>query len=198
MFNKKISVLTSLILMFLVIVTVFVACEKSDYTPTDQTTGVLDKKGGNGGGGGGNNPNTPNYNPCTWVSQYTTISNLPQENWGITVDTSVCGFVILRWTAQPKYVAGNDGCTISGKYLVATSPVDPSGGTGSPCAGNITPTNSYYYQLGSGCSMWPGKEYRISLSYLEKDTVAKQLIWHYSETVQFFTGTRAGFLGTCP
>ena len=169
------------------------SCEKSEVAPSN--TSVLEKRGG----GGGNNPNSPNYNPCTWVSQYTTVNNTSLlENWNITVDTSVCGFVILRWDAQPKFVAGSDGCTIAGQYLVATAALDPSGSTGSPCAGNVTSTNAYYYQLGSGCSMWPGKEYRIGLSYLEKDTVNKKLIWHYSQPVQFFTGTRASFLGTCP
>ena len=184
-----------LVALAIIGITSIVACEKSDVSPV-QETGVLDKRGGNGGGG--NNPNTPGYNPCTWTSQYTTVNNLPQENWNITVDTTVCGFVILRWDAQPKFVAGSDGCTIAGQYLVATAALDPSGSTGSPCAGNVTTTNAYYYQLGSGCSMWPGKEYRIGLSYVEKDTVNKKLIWHYSQPVQFFTGTRASFLGTCP
>ena len=174
-------------------ITSFVACEKSDVTPDQATSGVLDKKGG------GNNPNTPGYNPCTWTSQYTTVNNTSLlENWNITVDTTACGFVILRWDAQPKFVAGSDGCTIARQYFVATAAMDPSGSTGSPCAGNVTSTNAYYYQLGSGCSMWPGKEYRIGLSYVEKDTVNKKLIWHYSQPVQFFTGTRASFLGTCP
>lgn len=197
MLKNKRNIITASLLAFVLTAMIFVACEKTDVTPMDQTSGVLDKKGGNGGGG--NNPNTPNYNPCTWVSQYTTVNNTSLlENWNITVDTSVCGFVILRWDAQPKFVAGSDGCTIAGQYLVATAALDPSGSTGSPCAGNVTTTNAYYYQLGSGCSMWPGKEYRIGLSYLEKDTVNKKLIWHYSQPVQFFTGKRASFLGTCP
>lgn len=183
-----------LLFVFALLITVgftITSCEKSETVPS--ALSVLEKKGG------GNNPNTPGYNPCTWTSQYTTVNN-PNilENWNITVDTSVCGFVILRWTAQAKYVAGSDGCTVAGQYYVATAAMDPSGSTGLPCAGNVTPTNSYYYQLGSGCSMWPGKEYRIGLSYVEKDTVNKKLIWHYSQPVQFFTGTRASFLGTCP
>ena len=187
-----------LVALAIIGITSIVACEKSDVSPV-QETGVLDKRGGNGGGGGGNNPNTPGYNPCTWTSQYTTVNNTSLlKNCNITVDTTVCGFVILRWDAQPKFVAGSDGCTIAGQYLVATAALDPSGSTGSPCAGNVTTTNAYYYQLGSGCSMWPGKEYRIGLSYVEKDTVNKKLIWHYSQPVQFFTGTRASFLGTCP
>ena len=173
-------------------ITSFVACDKSDVTPSQVTSGVTDKKGGNGGGG---NPNSPNYNPCTWVSQYTNAT-APQENWGITVDTTVCGFVILRWPAQPKF-SPVDSCTAAGAYYVATTTISGYT-TGSPCAGNLTFTNAYYYQLGSGCSMWPGGEYLIQVSYLERDITNKVLRWHYSEPVQFKAGTRASYLGTCP
>jgi len=169
-------------------ITSIIACEKSDTTPSQVTSGVVDKKGGN-------NPNTPNYNPCTWVSQYTNAT-APQENWGITVDTTVCGFVILRWPAQPKFTPV-DSCTAAGQYLVSTTTISGFT-TGSPCAGNVTFTNAYYYQLGSGCSMWPGGEYRIQVSYLERDITNKVLRWHYSEPVQFRAGTRASYLGTCP
>jgi hypothetical protein len=185
--NRK-NVIIASIIAFVTLATVFVACEKSDVTPSQQEIGVLDKKGGN-------NPNTPNYNPCTWVSQYTNAT-APQENWGITVDTTVCGFVILRWPAQPKFTPV-DSCTAAGKYLVSTTTISgPT--TGSPCAGNVTFTNAYYYQLGSGCSMWPGGEYLIQVSYLERDITNKVLRWHYSEPVQFRAGTRASYLGTCP
>ena len=190
--NRK-NVIIALVIAFVTLATVFVACEKSDVAPSQQEIGVLDKKGGNGGGGG-NNPNSPNYNPCIWVSQYTNAT-APQENWGITVDTTVCGFVILRWPAQPKF-SPVDSCTAAGAYYVATTPV--VGTYNTSCAGNLTYSNAYYYLLGSGCSMWPDKEYRIQLSYLERDTLNKVLRWHYSEVVQFRTGTRAGYLGTCP
>lgn len=166
----------------------FNACE-----PEENLNVATEKKGGNGGGG--NNPNSPNYNPCTWISQYTNAT-APAENWGITVDTTVCGFVILRWPPQSKF-SPVDSCSAAGKYYVATTFVSGIS-TGSPCAGNVTSTNSYYYQLGSGCSMWPASEYRILISYLERDTDAKVLRWHYSEPVTVKTGTRATYLGTCP
>lgn len=170
-----------------------VSCEKSETIPSEITSGVLDKKGGNGSGG--NNPNTPNYNPCTWTSQYTN-ETVPQEFWGLTADTSVCGFVIIRWPAQAKF-SPVDSCTAAGQYLVSTTTISGFT-TGSPCAGNVTFTNAYYYQLGSGCSMWPGGEYAINVSYLERDTVNKVLRWHHSEGVRFRAGTRATYLGTCP
>ena len=104
--------------------------------------------------------------------------------------------MILRWPAQAKFTPV-DSCTVAGKYLVSTTTVSgPT--TGSPCAGNVTFSNAYYYLLGSGCSMWPGGEYIIQVSYLERDTLNKVLRWHYSEPVQFRAGTRAQFLGTCP
>lgn len=163
----------------------FASCGKTDIQPTNVSN---EKRGG------GNNPNSPNYNPCSWTSQYTNAT-APQEYWGITVDTSICGFVILRWPAQAKF-SPVDSCTAAGQYFVSTNTVSgPS--TGYPCAGNVTFTNAYYYQLGSGCSMWSGGEYRIQLSYLERDTTAKVLRWHGSEVIQFKAGTRATYLGTC-
>jgi hypothetical protein len=172
------------------------ACEKSTNKPQqtkiEPVQAAEERRGGNGGGG--NNPNSPNYNPCAWTAEYTN-ETAPVENWGITVDTTTCGYVILRWPPQPKFTPV-DSCTIAGRYLVATATISgPT--TGSPCAGNYTFTNAYYYLLGSGCSMWPGGEYRILLSYLERDTINKVLRWHYSEPVQFKAGTRSIFLGTC-
>jgi hypothetical protein len=175
----------------LILLVLFASCEKSQVAPQKEaiTTESNERRGGNGNGNGNGN----NTNPCEWTSQYTNAS-APQENWSITVDTTVCGFVILRWPAQPKF-SPVDSCTAAGAYYVATSPVD--GPSNTSCAGNLTYTNAYYYQLGSGCSMWPGREYAIVVSYLERDTISKVLRWHYSERVQFKTGTRATFLGTC-
>jgi len=194
---KKILVLMAVLLSAL-------ACEEPNITPKDlleeRRNTILkgnpsaeERRGGNGNGGGGNNPNSPNYNPCAWTQGYTN-ETAPAETWGITVDTTTCGYVILRWPPQPKF-SPVDSCTAAGAYYVATAPID--GGYNTSCAGNLTYSNAYYYLLGSGCSMWPGKEYRILLSYLERDTLEKKLRWHYSEPVQFKTGTRSIFLGTC-
>ena len=177
------------------------ACEKSTNKPQqtkiEPVQAAEERRGGNGNGngngGGGNNPNSPNYNPCAWTAEYTN-ETAPAETWGITVDTTTCGYVILRWPPQPKF-SPVDSCTAAGAYYVATAPID--GGYNTSCAGNLTYSNAYYYLLGSGCSMWPGREYRILLSYLERDTLEKKLRWHYSEVVQFKTGTRSIFLGTC-
>jgi len=176
----------------LILLVLFASCEKSQVAPQKEaiTTESNERRGGNGNGNGNNNQNT---NPCAWVSGYTN-ETAPIEEWNITVDTTVCGFVILRWPAQPKF-SPVDSCTAAGAYYVATSPVDGTSNTS--CAGNLTYTNAYYYQLGSGCSMWPGREYAIVVSYLERDTISKVLRWHYSERVQFKTGVRATFLGTC-
>jgi hypothetical protein len=174
----------------LILFVLFASCETSEITPSTVSN---EKRGGNGGGGG-NNPNSPNYNPCSWTSQYTNAT-APQEFWGLTADTSVCGFVIIRWPSQPKFTPV-DSCTAAGAYYVATTTVSGFT-TGSPCAGNLTYSNAYYYQLGSGCSMWPGGEYIIQISYLERDTTNKVLRWHYSEGIQFKAGTRATYLGTC-
>jgi hypothetical protein len=168
-------------------------CDKSDVKPIAEQPQSNERRGGNGNGNG-NGGGGGSTNPCAWTVEYTNAAE-PQENWGITVDTTTCGFVILRWPAQPKF-SPVDSCTTAGRYYISTTTINGLS-TGSPCAGNYTFTNSYYYQLGSGCSMWPGGEYRIGISYLERDTTAKVLRWHYSEGVQFKTGLRATFLGTC-
>jgi len=173
-------------------ITGIVACEKSDVNPDQATSGVLDKKGGNGGGGGGNNPNSPNYNPCANYVIYP--AEYPAStDWNITVDTTVCGFVIIRWDAQPGFVAYTDSCNaIHGYYYVNIQPRANS------CAGTAVTTNAFYYQLGSGCSMWPNNTYTVNLTWVKRDVATQKNIWYTSTAKTFATGTRAGFLGTCP
>jgi len=167
-----------------------VSCEKSETIPSEITSGVLDKKGGNGGGG--NNPNTPNYNPCANYVIYP--AEYPAStDWNISVDTTICGFVIIRWDAQPGFVAYTDSCNaIHGYYYVNIQPRANS------CAGSAVTTNAFYYQLGSGCSMWPNNTYTVNLTWVKRDTVTQKNIWYTSTAKTFATGKRAGFLGTCP
>jgi hypothetical protein len=132
-------------------------------------------------------------NPCAYTSEYT-YANVG-ETWNLTVDTSICGFIIMKWDAQP--MTPQDGCTPAGRYMVSVTNISGAT-TGYPCGGGVSYTNNYYYQLGSGCSMWAGGEYKVMLSYVENDRENKVLRWHFSESVQFKAGTRAKYLNTCP
>lgn len=172
-------------------ITSFAACEKSDVAPDQVTSGALDKRGGNGNGGGGNNPNTPGYNPCANYVIYPAQYNQPTD-WNITVDTSGCGSVIIRWDAQPGFVAYTDSCSpIHGKYIVDIQPRPSS------CAGSVVTTNAFYYTLGSGCSMFPGGQYSVTIQWIERNTTTQKNIYHISTTKQFSAGTRAPWLGNC-
>jgi hypothetical protein len=158
------------------------SCEKEAAIPTIISN---EKKGG------GNNPNTPNYNPCANYVIYP--SEYPAStDWNISVDTTTCGFVIIRWDNQPGFIAYNDSCNaVHGKYFVNITPRATS------CAGSAVTTNAFYYQLGSGCSMWPNNTYTVNLTWVKRDTVAQKNIWYTSTAKTFVTGTRATFLGTC-
>ena len=161
------------------------SCEKSETVPSN--TSVLEKRGG----GGGNNPNSPNYNPCLNYPVYP-IVNLPATDWNITLDTTVCGTLVFRWNAQPKFNPIIDSCyTIARYYYVGIS------GTNSCNVGNVTSSNSYYYTLGAGCSVWPGGTYVMGLSFYERNTVDQKVYVHSSLPFYFTAPTRAPWLGNC-
>ena len=162
------------------------SCEKSEVAPSN--TSVLEKRGG---GGNPNNPNTPGYNPCANYVIYPAQYNQPTD-WNITVDTTICGSVVIRWNAQPGFVAYTDSCSpIHGKYLVNIQPRPSS------CAGSVVMTNAFYYTLGSGCSMFPGGQYSVDITWIERNTAAQKNIYHTSTTKQFSAGTRAPWLNNC-
>jgi hypothetical protein len=198
---KKILVLMAVLLSAL-------ACEEPNTTPKDlleeRRNTILkgnpsaeERRGGNGNGNGGNNPNSPNYNPCANYEIYP-VENTPSTDWNFKVDTTICGFVIIRWDAQPGFVAYTDSCSgLYGKYFISVRPVvsDP---ISEGCAGNYTTTNAYYYQMGSGCSMWPGKEYNIVVYWYYRDVINKKSIGYLSTTYRYKTGSSAPWLSNCP
>jgi hypothetical protein len=193
------------ILILMAVLLSAMACEEPNTTPKDlmeeRRNAILkdnqsaeERRGGNGNGGNGQNSN--NTNPCANYEIYP-IENAPATDWNFTVDTTICGFVIIRWDAQPGFVAYVDSCNPSlGKYFIGVTPVvyDP---ISSGCAGNYTTTNAYYYQLGSGCSMWPGKEYRIGISWYKRDVTNSKTIVYSSNVYTYKTGSRTPWLGNC-
>lgn len=132
-----------------------------------------------------------NTNPCAnyqiYLPQY-----LPSTDWNITIDTSICGTVIIRWDNQPGFVSYTDPCnSIHGKYYLNIQPRPNT------CSGVTSTTNSYYYTLGSGCSMFPGGQYSVDISWVKRDTTAQRNIYNISTTKQFSAGIRAPWLNNC-
>lgn len=98
-------------------------------------------------------------------------------DWNITSDTStVCGYLILRWTDQNRPVGASN-------YFFITSPQ----ATG--CAGGLfSTTNSLYYQYGWGCSFWTNSTYSVSIRYTWKDSVNAKIFVYTSKAVTVKTG----------
>lgn len=172
-----------LVLAMLLIAT---ACDQKEIPTPSQPS--AERRGGNGNGQGGGNQNT---NPCDGYVIYP-AQYIEPTDWNITVDTSSCGTVIIRWNAQPGFLAYDDACNpIHGKYLVDIQPRPSS------CAGSVTSTNAFYYTLGSGCSMWPGKPYSVNIQWVERNETAHKNIYHSSTIKEFSAGTRAPWLNNC-
>ncbi len=174
-------------------ITSFTACEKSNVTPDQATSGVLDKRGG--GGGNPNNPNTPGYNPCANYPVYP-IVNLPTYDFNITMDTTACGTIVFRWNPQPGFNPVIDSCyTIARYYYISFAPVGHTNGcTG---GGSLSGTNAYYYTMGSGCSVWPGYDYVMGITYYERNSVDQKVYVRASLPFYFTAPKRAVFLNNC-
>lgn len=196
MLKNKRNIITASLLAFVLTAMIFVACEKTDVTPMDQTSGVLDKKGGNGGGGNPNNPNTPGYNPCANYPVYPIVS-LPTYDFNISMDTTACGTIVFNWDPQPGFNPVIDSCyTIARYYYISFSPVGHTNGCSG--GGSLSNTNRYYYTLGAGCSVWPGYNYVMGITYYERNSVDQKVYVRGSLPFYFTAPTRAPFLGTCP
>lgn len=152
-----------------------------------------ERRGGNGNGNGGGNQNT---DPCANYPVYP-IEYSPVRDFGITVDTTICGMVIFRWDAQQGFNPVTDTCyTIARYYYIGFENVGHTNGCG-PNGGSLSSTNAYYYTLGAGCSLWMGYTYKVSITYVERNTTLQKSIWHTSMPVTFTAGTRAPWLNNC-
>lgn len=193
MLKNKRNIITASLLAFVLTAMIFVACEKSDVTPMEQTSGVLDKKGGNGGGGNPNNPNTPGYNPCAGYVYYPVVNQ--NTAFPITIDTTYCGLVRIDWDPQPGYTSVIDSCnTLEGRYYVSFANVGHNNGCN---GGTVSYTDGYVVQMGLGCSVFPGYEYRVSVGYYVRDNATQTTYYRYSTSAVFRAGYRAPFLGNC-
>lgn len=156
-----------------------------------QTTQANERKGGNGGGGG-NNPNSPNYNPCATYENYPIEYIQTTGGWNFTADTSICGYLIIRWDAQPYFKFVVDSCNPSlGKYFTSVNAVvyDP---ISAGCAGNYTTTNTMYYTYGAGCSIWGGnREYDLYVQYYSRDTSLKKTFVYVAPPFRFTSGLKS-------
>jgi len=145
--------------------------------------------------GGGNNPNTPTYDPCANYPVYP-VEYSPSRDFNIRVDTTLCGMVIFRWDNQAGFNPVIDSCyTVARYYYLSFTNVGHTNGCGG--GGSLSSTNSYYYTLGAGCSLWMGYTYKVSITYVERNETLQKAIWHSSLPVTFTAGTRAPWLNNC-
>jgi hypothetical protein len=166
-----------------------VKTDLSQETSEDQPSG--ERRGGNGNGQGNGNQNT---NPCANYPVYPIVNEEPTD-WNIKVDTTICGMVIFKWDAQPGFNPVTDTCyTIARYYYIGFSPISGSGCTG---GGSISGTNSYYYTLGAGCSIWPGGKYTMGITYYERNVELQTVFVRSSKAIEFTAGTRTPWLNNC-
>ena len=97
-------------------------------------------------------------------------------DWNITYDTSLCGYLILRWTDQNRPVGASN-------YFFVVNPQ----ATG--CAGGLfSTTNSLYYQYGWGCSFWTNNTYSVSIRYTWRDSANAKIFVYTSKAATVKTG----------
>jgi hypothetical protein len=195
------------LLKLLMVLTAFtvLGCEKEDTTSSsndklkikkakEQPSGEGERRGGNGNGNGQGN-NNQSTDPCASYPVYPIVNETPTD-WNIKVDTTICGMVIFKWDAQPGFNPVTDTCfTIARYYYIGFAPVGHTNGcTG---GGSISGTNSYYYTLGAGCSLWPGYKYTMGITYYERNNELQTTFVRASKSVEFIAGTRAPWLNNC-
>lgn len=149
----------------------FCACTDNTSTPNATTEESSERKGGNNKKKGGKKNNTL---PPTIVYMHPTPTD-----WNISVDTVPCGYVIVRWDAQPN----------AARYYV-TDDTPVYGG----CSGPNSYTNTLYYLLGAGCSWFPGNTYNIKVSY---DYFSNDTIYYHQSLPYTFT-SGSFFVTACP
>jgi hypothetical protein len=167
-----------------------VKTDLSQETAEDQPSG--ERRGGNGNGNGQGNQNT---DPCANYPTYPLVYEAATD-WNIKVDTTICGMVVFKWDPQPGFNPVTDTCyTIARYYYIGFSPISAIGGcTG---GGSISNTNSYYYTLGAGCSLWPGGKYIMGITYYERNVELQKTFVRSSKAIEFTAGTRAPWLNNC-
>lgn len=105
-----------------------------------------------------------------------TVVYVDSTDWNITSDTSLCGYLILRWTNQNRPTGASN-------YFFAITPQ----ATG--CAGGLfSTTNSLYYQYGWGCSFWTNSTYSVSIRYTWTDSTNAKIFVYTSKAVTVKTG----------
>lgn len=171
------------------------SCEQgSEVTPkTTDTDQSVERRGGNGNGNGQGNQNT---DPCANYPVYP-VEYSPSRDFGITVDTTICGVVIFKWNPQAGFNPVTDTCyTVARYYYIGFENVGHTNGCG-PNGGSVSSTNSYYYMLGAGCSLFPSYTYKVYITYVERNETLQKSIWHSSIPVTFTAGSRAPWLNNC-
>lgn len=124
---------------------------------------------GNGNGGGQNSGTTE------W--QVIEVNG----TWNVTYDTSVCGFLIMKWDDQNR-PADTDSLKVSDYGLeVVPRP--------SYCAGEaVCLTNLFWTKYGMTCAIRSEQEYDIRFGWAKYDNTNKVCTKYFSEWVHVYTG----------
>jgi hypothetical protein len=181
-------------LAYLILLLATVACKKEvqETTPSVQTQVVdgtdvvkVDPKAveftstdrrrfnGNGNGNGGQNTDT--------TSNWTV--NIIEGDWDVTWDTSVCGFLIMRWDdVKPATTTLSDSIYIS-NYGLEVDPIP------STCPGvAVCLTNLFWTKYGTTCAIKPSSTYRIRIGWARYDKTREVCDKYFSEWVDVTTG----------
>jgi hypothetical protein len=179
-------------LAYLILLLATVACKKEvqETTPSVQTQVVdgtdvvkvdpkaveftsTDRRRFNGNGNGGQNTDT--------TSNWTV--NIIEGDWDVTWDTSVCGFLIMRWDdVKPTTTTLSDSVYIS-DYGLEVDPIP------STCPGvAVCLTNLFWTKYGTTCAIKPSSTYRIRIGWARYDKTREVCDKYFSEWVDVTTG----------
>lgn len=144
------------------------SCEKESTKVTTSTTQdvALSKK---------KNP----VPPPVWKDSIVKVSG----TWGLTYDTSICGYLIFRW--NPVKPVSTDSVK-AGNYGLYIGPDPFASGL---CSGYLnTPNTILYYLYGAGCALQPDSTYKIGLGYSVMDWRTYTNTLYLSDSIMVHTG----------
>ena len=131
----------------------------------------------NAGGNSNGNGNYPNNNNPEW--QVIEVS----QTWNVTWDTSVCGFLIMKWDdVKPATTNMLDSVYIS-DYGVQPEPIPTTCGGAGVCL-----TNLFWTKYGMTCAIKAEQQYSIRFGYARYDNVNHICTKYFSEWVHITTG----------
>jgi hypothetical protein len=165
-------------LTLIICLLLFAACMKhkdelSNVSPVIAEDANLRKFNPNAGGANGNG--NGNNQPTT---EWKKIEMSP-TNWNMKFDTSICGWLILRWDDQNRPVSTADVEVTP--YRIVVTPRD------CPYSADCL-TNLFYMKYGTSCMMKPSTDYQMQAAYVITDKVNYTITYYYSTPIAVRTG----------